>query len=69
MSEEVVKTTQIKFANINLTDEQLKSCVQEILDKLTDYDLDAEPEQFRVGFATAMRIVVLKLLNPDLSLF
>jgi len=68
MSQKVVKETQIKFANINLTDEELRSCVQEILDKLTDYDLDAEPEQFKVGFATAMRIVVIKLLNPDLDI-
>jgi len=66
MSEEVV---QIKFKDINLSDEELRDCVQEILDKLSDYDLDAEPHQFRVGFATAMKIVVLKLLNPDLNLF
>lgn len=68
MSKKVVQTTQIKFANINLTDEELRDCVQGILDKLTDYDLDAEPEQFRAGFATAMRIVVIKLLNPDLDI-
>ena len=65
MSEKVV---QIKFKDISLTDEELRDCVQEILDALKDYDLDAEPEQFRVGFATAMKIVVLKLLNPDLDL-
>ena len=65
MSEEVV---QISFKDIILTDEELRDCVQSILYTLGDYDLDAEPKQFRVGFATAMKIVVLKLLNPDLDL-
>lgn len=71
MSQKVVKKTQIKFANINLTDEELRSCVQEILDELTEYNFDAEPIKnlgFRTGFTTAMRIVVIKLLNPDLDI-
>ncbi len=66
--EEVVITSQIKFADIELSDDELRKCVQDILDRLSDYDLDAESHYFKVGFATAMKIVVLKLLNPDLDI-